>query len=247
MRSILLKSEYVYKGDLILVNKDNKIRTLIKEYNLKPIDDKYFDILFDYNANINLKKALEKIEAKDKIVPVSAYRSFNEQKEIYNTSIKENGIKFTKKYVALPNASEHQTGLAIDLGLNVKNIDFIRPKFPNRGICEKFRNIATEYGFIQRYTKNKEKITNISDEKWHFRYVGYPHSKIIEYNSLCLEEYIDYLKKFKYGKNLLIFEEYEISYIKMNEESKIIQIGDNDMVNISGNNVDGIIITKRRR
>lgn len=247
MRSILLKSEYIYQGDLILVNKDNKIKTLVKEYNLKPVDDKYFDILFDYNANINLKKALEKIEAKDKIVPVSAYRSFDEQEKIYNDSIKENGEKFTKKYVALPNASEHQTGLAIDLGLNTKNIDFIRPKFPNRGICQKFREIASEYGFIQRYIKSKEKITNISNEDWHFRYVGYPHSKIIEDNNFCLEEYIKYLKRFKYGSNTLVFKDYEISYVKMNEETKIIQIEDNDIVTISGNNVDGIIITKRRR
>ncbi len=69
--------------------------------------------------------------------------------------------------------------MAIDLALNEGNIDFICPKFPYYGICQNFRNIAPKYGFIERYKDEKKAITKISKEEWHFRYVGYPHSKII--------------------------------------------------------------------
>ncbi|MDO4283205.1 MAG: D-alanyl-D-alanine carboxypeptidase family protein [Clostridia bacterium] len=247
MRSILLKREYVFYGNLILVNGEHKIKEEVKKYNLKPFDEKYPNILLDYNANLELQNILKEIGSERKIVPVSGYRDFTEQVEIYENSLKENGERFTKKYVAYPNCSEHQTGLAIDLALSQKNIDFIRPKFPYTGICKKFRNVMAEYGFIERYTKDKEQITRIASEEWHFRYVGFPHSKIIIQNHMCLEEYIQYLKDFEFGKKALTFEGYEISYIKMNEDMKQIQIEDNEMITISGNNDDGIIITKKVR
>ncbi len=62
--------------------------------------------------------ALNEIKSENKIVLVSGYRTLEEQTRIYETSLKENGEEFTRKFVALPNASEHQTGLAIDLALN---------------------------------------------------------------------------------------------------------------------------------
>ena len=130
MEKIVVKKEEIYKGNLILVNRENDIKEKIKENNLKPFDKEYPDILLENNANIELQKALNHIKSENKIVPVSGYRTLEEQKEIYQTSLKENGEKFTKQYVAYPNCSEHQTGLAIDLGLNQENIDFIRPSFP---------------------------------------------------------------------------------------------------------------------
>ena len=62
-----------------------------------------------------------------------------EQTQIFEDSLKENGAEFTQKVVAKPGCSEHQTGLAIDLGQNIPPIDFIRPDFPYYGICNKFR------------------------------------------------------------------------------------------------------------
>ncbi|MCI8618378.1 MAG: M15 family metallopeptidase [Clostridia bacterium] len=247
MEKIVVKKEEIYKGNLILVNRENDIKEKIKENNLKPFDKEYSDILLENNANIELQKALNHIKSENKIVPVSGYRTLEEQKEIYQTSLKENGEKFTKQYVAYPNCSEHQTGLAIDLGLNQENIDFIRPSFPYTGICQEFRNIATKYGFIERYTKNKENITKISSEEWHFRYVGYPHSEIMKQNNQCLEEYIKYLEKFEYGKSVLSYKDYEISYMKIEEDFNEIFIKENEIIDISGNNIDGIIITKRRK
>ena len=244
MKKILLKKEYVYLGNLILVNRKHPLQEKIKSYNLQPFNELYTKILLDYNANLELHKVLNEINSKNNIVPVSGYRSLDEQEELYRNSIKENGEEFTKKYVAYPNCSEHQTGLAIDLGLAQENIDYIRPSFPYTGICEAFRKKSVESGFIERYKKEKENITHISSEEWHFRYVGYPHSKIMSEMNFCLEEYIDYLRKFKLGQNTLSFKEYEINFVKMNEDIKEISIEDNEVLTISGNNVDGVIITK---
>jgi len=49
------------------------------------------------------------------------------------------------------------------------------------------------YGFILRYPEDKQEITGISYEPWHFRYVGLPHSQVITAQKWTLEEYHDYL------------------------------------------------------
>ena len=64
--------------------------------------------------------------------------------------------------------------------------------------------------------------------------------------NFCLEEYIDYLKRFTQGQDCLSYKDYEINYIEMNENIKEISIEDNETIEISGNNIDGIIITKRK-
>jgi D-alanyl-D-alanine carboxypeptidase len=53
---------------------------------------------------------------------------------------------------------------------------------------------AEDYGFILRYPKDKEEITKISYESWHWRYVGEEHAKKMNKLNMCLEEYIEYLK-----------------------------------------------------
>lgn len=108
------------------------------------------------------------------ITAVSGWRSQEEQREIYLQSLLENGEEFTNQFVASPGHSEHQTGLAIDLGLKQPDIDFLRPYFPYKGICQTFRELSTDYGFIERYQAGKEAITGIAHEPWHFRYVGVP-------------------------------------------------------------------------
>ena len=233
-----LKKENISKGTLILVNPENMLKQ--ETIDLVSFDNEFIDIKLEKEANEKLHLALESINSKMKIVPVSGYRTLKEQIDIYDSSLKENGEEFTKKFVALPNASEHQTGLAIDLALNEGNIDFICPSFPSHGICQKFRNIAPKFGFIERYKDEKKKVTKISKEEWHFRYVGYPHSKIISDLDFCLEEYIDYLKKFTYPNNPLIHEEYKIFYIPYNDDNYI-ELDDKSL--ISGNNVDGFILT----
>ena len=240
MKKVKLNDENIHKGYLILINPDNLLKT--NEIKLISYSEKYKNIELDQVANSQLQKALKSINANDEIVPISGVRTFEEQKRLYTDSIIENGEEYTKKFVALPNASEHQTGLAIDLALNKPNIDFICPSFPYNGICQEFRKIAPNFGFIERYKDEKKNITKIAKEEWHFRFVGYPHSKIITNKDLCLEEYIEYLKEYKYPKFLNSYG-YKIAYSPYENQNETIILQENQT--ISGNNVDGFILSER--
>lgn len=176
---------------LILVNRQHPISR--EPDDLVSASTEHAEIKLRRAAQTALAELLRAIGSGDKIVPVSGYRSQEEQTAIYESSLVENGLAFTEKYVAFPGCSEHQTGLAIDLALNQDVIDFIRPNFPYDGICDEFRNLAPKFGFIERYPKGKEQITGIAHEPWHFRYVGCPHAEIMTMQNMALEEYIETL------------------------------------------------------
>ncbi len=253
MKNMNLNAANIYRGNLILVNNKHPVAGKDNYYaaSLVSVDVKYPNILLDYVAAKELSQILNTLNLNNEIIPVSGYRTLTEQKQIYTDSMKENGSDFTEKYVALPGRSEHQTGLAIDLAENNKEYDFIRPHFSYAGICMLFRKKAIQYGFIERYPKGKEAVTGIAHEPWHFRYVGYPHSEIMNMKNLTLEEYIKYLKNFPYkGKHLKFFNceyNYEIFYISLSQLRQIsVTFPVNTTFQISGNNMDGFIITLRR-
>ncbi len=146
-------------------------------------------VLMEREAARQLNLLMEAVDGWRHITPVSGWRSMREQTELYNSSLRENGLEFTRKFVAKPGHSEHQTGLAIDLGLTQETIDFIRPDFPYHGICQTVRERAAEFGFVERYPAGKESITGIAHEPWHFRYVGTPHAAVMKERGWTLEEY----------------------------------------------------------
>ena len=148
------------------------------------------DILLERQAAAMLAACLRAVGAAGRILPVSGWRSHAEQQAIWADTLRREGAAFTKKYVALPGCSEHETGLAIDLAEKADEIDFIRPAFPYDGVCGAFRRAAARYGFIERYREDKTGLTGIAAEPWHFRYVGAPHAQLMEQRGLCLEEYI---------------------------------------------------------
>lgn len=241
-----LTKEAVFRGNLLLVNarhplRDVDVRAMI------PVAMHTPSVCLHRDAANALQMLLEKIGAGDSIVPVSGYRSAQEQTDIYRNSCRENGKTFTRKYVALPNHSEHQTGLAIDVGLKQDKIDFIRPKFPNSGICRTFRESAADFGFILRYPKAKEAVTGIAYEAWHFRYVGHPHAKIMEENGLTLEEYTEFIKQYRAERRLIYSSTdsitAEIYYAPAGGDSETVSIPDAGIYQISGNNFDGFIVT----
>lgn len=246
MRTITLNTDKIHTGNLILINARHPLRGAAAD-GLAPADPRFPDILMRRDAADALRRVLEKISAKNAIVPVSGYRSLAEQRSIFDESLRENGEEFTRKYVALPDHSEHQTGLAIDLGLDQAKIDFIRPGFPYAGVCNRFRRAAPSYGFIQRYEKGKEKITGISHEPWHFRYVGYPHSKIMEENAFSLEEYTAFIRSFRENHRYLHRckdrSTAEVYYLPAEDGQTEIPLPDGPAYQISGNNVDGFIVT----
>ena len=142
-----------------------------------------------------LRACIRAVGGQDVIVPVSGWRSRAEQQAIWDETLKTEGEPFTRQYVARPGCSEHETGLAIDLGRAAETIDFIRPDFPAYGVWGAFRQRAAEFGFVLRYPAGKEAVTGIAHEPWHFRYVGIPHAAVMAERGLVLEEYLALLRR----------------------------------------------------
>lgn len=249
MKTLYLKKEQIYKGNLLLVNARHPLHGKVTG-NMVMVDARCPDLLLRRDAANVLQLIFEKIAANNAIVPVSGYRSQAEQELIFKDSLQKNGEAFTRNYVALPGCSEHQTGLAIDLGLAQTEIDFIRPAFPENGICGKFKKVAPAYGYIERYIKGKEHITGIAAEPWHFRYVGYPHSQIMAQAGLSLEEYIEMLKGYS-AHHKLVYpaandRQIEIYYVPYTGKDMAVLVQEGGVYQISGNNVDGVIVTMWR-
>ena len=235
----------IHSGLLVLVNAEHPIRR--REWPVLAPAAPGSDVLLDTRAAAMLTGLISRLGAAGEIVPVSGWRSMREQREIWDGSMAENGTEFTRKYVALPGCSEHQTGLAIDLALRSDNIDFIRPDFPYDGICGRFRALAADYGFIERYQAGKEHITGIAAEPWHFRYVGRPHARLMSDNGLCLEEYVELLRSYPYPERLLetrggVYEA-DVGFACDKSELEL----PDAPYQISGNNVDGYIYTLWRK
>lgn len=244
MHSLNLSKSAVYEGNLILVNPHHPLQ-LQPRAPLSPLCGQT-DMLLQRTALVLLDALMDKIGGWGEIVPVSAWRSLREQEAIWEKSMTENGPDFTVQYVAKPGCSEHQTGLAIDLGLNCEHIDFIRPEFPYTGICGQFRRHAARYGFIERYPEGKEAITGIAHEPWHFRFVGMPHAQIMTELEMTLEEYVRFIRNytpvhpyhhFTAGRDLELF------YLPAQEDMPL-QIYNTLTYTISGDNCGGFIVTQ---
>ncbi len=248
MRTLRFGKTDLFKGSLILVNPSHPLLKDSPEPSLVPVHASGAPLLLERQTANMLTKILSLLGCGDQILPVSGYRSLQEQQALYAASLREHGEDFTQKYVALPGCSEHQTGLAVDLAENRGVIDGIRPHFPYTGLCGRFRALSVPYGFIERYPAGGETITNIAHEPWHFRYVGYPHSETMQTNAFTLEEYTDYVKQFPYQGGHLRFKrnrrDFEMFYVRIPEDTEAeIEIPDDLPYQVSGNNEDGVVVT----
>lgn len=128
----------------------------------------------------------------------SSYRDYKKQDSLMDQSIAKfvrQGMDYrdaffkTKEQIALTGASEHHTGLAVDIvGKNHQSLDSSQADTKEaKWLCEH----AHEYGFILRYPADKEEQTMISFESWHFRYVGKQAAAFMKENNLCLEEFVE--------------------------------------------------------
>lgn len=184
------------RGSLYLVNRAHPLGEDLAPADLVPADGGRPDILLRREARDMLDRLLDAVDGRGAIVPVSGWRSRAEQQAIWDGALAEHGRAFTETYVARPGCSEHQTGLAIDLGENRPEVDFLCPAFPDNGPCGALRRRAADFGFVLRYPAGKEAVTGIGHEPWHFRYVGLPHARIMEDRGLVLEEYLAWLRSF---------------------------------------------------
>lgn len=251
MKTVVLTQGAVHAGTLILVNAQHPYHEDAEPHMHVSVNQTEHTVLLECNVVRVLSGLMDEIDGWKEISAVSGWRSIEEQCEIYTQSLEDNGEEFTQKFVARPGCSEHQTGLAIDLALKKDVIDFICPDFPYTGICQTFRERAARFGFIERYSRGKEKITGIAQEPWHFRYVGTPHAEIMADLDFSLEEYHAFLKRYPYEQQHYLYSSggtcFSVSYLEAQKTRNTrFQIADSIPFSVSGNNMDGFIITERR-
>ena len=187
--------------NLILVNKDN------------PIEEKYsFNIgIIEGNNKLDtriIESARQMIEGarSQGLNPIicSSYRTNEQQTNLYNQKVKtyrnqgyspEESQKKASYWVTNPRTSEHEIGLCMDIVS--KSYQILDKKQEETELQKWLMEHCNEYGFILRYPTDKSEITKISYEPWHYRYVGIKDANFIKEKGLCLEEYIEYLKKYE--------------------------------------------------
>lgn len=235
----------IHRGHLVLVNRQYPYSGRVPP--LVPVQEEKPAVFMEHRAAASLSGLMAAMHGWRQITAVSGWRSLQEQQDIWDQSLSENGPAFTQTYVAVPGHSEHQTGLAIDLALKSPAIDRICPDFPYEGICQTFRENAAAFGFVERYPAGKESVTGIGHEPWHFRYVGVPHAQIMTAMGLTLEEYHALLRRFPYGRPPFVYacgeRVFEIAYLPA-QDGDILWEAPPVPYTISGNNMDGCIVTK---
>jgi zinc D-Ala-D-Ala carboxypeptidase len=240
-QKIKITEEQVHQGNLLLVNSEYAVRRagiqsdIINLFTHKELNTGY-QLL---NNEIKLSEEIarefsEMIAAAEKdgvtnFLISSGYRDFDEQSGLYE----EMGADY-----ALPAGhSEHNLGLALDVGST-------QMKMKEAPEGEWIEENAWKNGFILRYPANKTDITGIQYEPWHIRYVGLPHSAIMQGMNLALEEYLDYLKEEKSISVSVEGKKYTITYYPISQNGTIeVEVPANEQYEISGNNIDGVIVT----
>ena len=162
-----------YVNGIMLVNKTHPVP---RDYapGLQPVA---------YNAFLQLRADAAK--AGYDIQLLSGYRSYDLQSQLYTNYCNTYGQAAADTFSARPGTSEHQTGLAMDVG-------WIDDAYGDTPSGQWLAANCYKYGFILRYMKGKESITGYKYEPWHIRYVGDVAGDIYR-SGLCLEEYLGVL------------------------------------------------------
>lgn len=128
----------------------------------------------------------------------SPYRDYDHQVKLFEKKVKsylrkgksqEEAYDLASQTVAVPGASEHQVGLAFDFFSNDYKV--LEAGFADHEAGKWLKANGYKYGFILRYPDDKEAVTGIEFEPWHYRYVGVAAATEIMNQGLCLEEYVE--------------------------------------------------------
>lgn len=184
---------------LLLVNGEHPLPDNYDyEGNLTTIPDKYINgSLKQIDKDVwPYMQAMIEAAWKDgvKLYVWSPYRSYDTQNMLFQKQVnrvKEANPGLTQAQaeekastvVARPGTSEHHTGLAADFNM-------ADDKFENTEMYRWMKEHAEEYGFIMRYAGDKQDVTGVIHESWHWRFVGINVAKEINRSGLCLEEYL---------------------------------------------------------
>lgn len=174
-----LPENYDYEGNLVKIESKylcgslNRINAQVYPYLIAMVEAAWED-------GVNLKV-------------LSPYRSYATQKRLFNNKVErvknsgtpaDSAEDVAATVVARPGTSEHHTGLAVDF-------NSVEDSFEQTAEYKWLSQNAEDYGFILRYTAEKQSITGVIHESWHWRFVGINEAHKINDSGLCLEEYLE--------------------------------------------------------
>lgn len=238
----------IYNGDLVVVNKQHQYTFPVSEEDSPiPIYEQKSDSyqISDYETSLKsqaitaLNNLMDEFYAQtghgDTMI-ISAYRTKEYQDEISGSGTTD--IK--------GGYSDYHTGLSFNLGIfpEGENSYYYTPEGDYSWIAEN----CSKYGYITRYPNDKESQTGMEASTSQFRYVGIPHAIYMYENNMCLEEYIEFIKSYTYNTEHLKVagpdKNYEIYYAAADPSADTeIYVPSDKTYTISGNNIDGFIIT----
>ena len=188
--------------NLLLVNGENPLpQDFDYEGNLSIIEDKYLcgsrnrmnsDVLPYITAMVE-----QAWEDGVELYILSPYRSYGTQQTLFENEVQKwikTGMDRTSAenkaatVVARPGTSEHHTGLAADF-------NSVEDSFEQTEMFAWLKENAEDYGFIMRYSAEKQSIMGVIHESWHWRFVGINAAKEINASGMCLEEYVEYISE----------------------------------------------------
>lgn len=184
----------VEESNLILVNKQYRLPEDYVPSDLVKVGINFPDSTPSERRQMRAEAALalEQMEAAMKeeglaLIGVSGYRSFSTQQSLYRRRLSEAGAAHVSQYNAEAGASEHQTGLAMDVAAEGKSV--LTEAFADTDEYKWLQSNAHHYGFIIRYPEGMEDETGYLFEPWHLRYVGDAAADIFK-SRLTMEAYM---------------------------------------------------------
>lgn len=240
-QTVSVTADDISKGQLVLINADHEVNDKAVPEDLVTLS-KHPKLIKNFTtADDSIKISRDMLSAfqqmihdakKDNVthfVINSSYRSKKVQAELYRTKGAD---------IALPaGASEHNLGLSMDIGSSLGLME-------NAEEGKWLAKNAAKYGFILRYPSDKTDITGIQYEAWHFRYVGLPHSLIMQKRDWVLEEYMNYLKKHDALTTTVNGMTYTIEHHDVKATgTTTIEVPLEQSYTVSGDNDQGVILT----
>ncbi len=182
-------SQQVISSD-VLVNKKNPLPFGYEPTNLRSVNlPRASEVLLQTQAADGLEELFKAAAlAGINLKVISAYRSYNDQATLFNNYTAQYGASEAETFSARPGYSEHQTGLAVDVGSSTSVCD-LDECFGETIEGDWIAKNAHLFGYIVRYRKSDIAITGYQYEPWHLRYLGNPLASNVYASGQSYEEY----------------------------------------------------------
>lgn len=236
------------KGNLVLVNKDHELDTDLTDsmvslisYNTDSDGNQIFSLTG--SSVTTTEAAATQLQSMLSDFYAESGNSTFFISAGYTAKDSQEGLPFDAGY------NDASTGLSLSVGVWSDGLS----AYDGTGDFEWITNNMAKYGFVTRYPSDKADITGTEGDAATLRYVGLPHAEIMSANGFCLEEYIDYIKSYTFENPLSSTASNGVSYAVYYTEAKkgnttevkvpLKSDGGEYTYSVSGNNVDGYIVT----